>query len=337
MQQTLAQWHATLRFATGVTAAFVVCEFMGWFPSFLAAMLTGALLANLPARPPLKMAIGLVLAIAFPAQLAFLLSVWFRGMPFLLFGLVGLCMLLAFHKMLGGGSPLPPLLMLICLATIPVITLTVPAYADLMPTALTRGMIVAMLIIPLVWLAWPERLPPNPAPPPSPLREASRLRLALMSTFVILPLMFVYLLFGLTQVLPVMIGTLLIVTNFDPARGGKHALRLIVANFGGGLCALLLHTALMTTPSLWFLGGLLFLATLAFGARISAGGPMTPVYVIACNAMLVIFGSALAEGPSSLWLWIKRLGEFVLAGAFAVGMMEIAWYRFSPRREATAS
>jgi hypothetical protein len=198
-------------------------------------------------------------------------------------------------------------------------------------------MIVAILIIPLVWLPWPERLPPNPAPPP-PLREASRLRLALMATFVILPLMFVYLLFGLAHVLPVMIGTLLIVTNFDPGRGSKHALRLIVANFGGGLCALLLHTALMTTPSLWFLAGLLFLATLAFGARISAGGPMATIYVLACNVMLILFGSALAEGPSSLWLWVKRFSEFVLAGAFAVGMMEIAWHWFSPpRREATAS
>ena len=54
-------------------------------------------------------------------------------------------MLLAFHKMLGGGSPLPPLLMLICLAVVPVIALTAPPYAHVLPQALVRGMLVALV------------------------------------------------------------------------------------------------------------------------------------------------------------------------------------------------
>ena len=51
-----ARLHATLRFAIGVTAAFVLCEFMEWTPTFLAPVLTAVLLANLPMRPPLKLA-----------------------------------------------------------------------------------------------------------------------------------------------------------------------------------------------------------------------------------------------------------------------------------------
>jgi hypothetical protein len=283
------------------------------------------LLGNLPMRPPLKVALGLLFTITVSALVAFLLSTWFRGNPFFLFALLGLCMLLAFHAMLGGGSPLPPLLMLICLATIPVITLTAPAYADLMPIALVRGMVVALVVIALVWLPWPVQLPPKPKPAPMP-REASTLRLALLATAVILPLMLVFLLFGLVDVLPVMIATVMIVANFDPRQGRKYALALVAANFAGGLCGMLLHIALSTTPSLWFLAGLLFFATLVFGARISAGGPLSPIYVIACNAMLIIFGSAIGEGPGSLSLWLTRLFQFALAGAFAAGMMELAWH-----------
>jgi len=333
--QTQAQWQSTLRFAVGVTIAFVLCELMAWTPTFLAAVLTAALLGNLPVRPPMKMAIGLLLTIALSALVAFLLATWFRGTPFILFGLLGVCMLLAFHKMLGGGSPLPPLLMLICLATIPVITLTAPAYADVLPIALVRGMLIALVLIALVWIPWPERLPPKPAPASAPQpREVPTLRLALLATAVILPLMFVYLLFALADVLPVMIAAVMIVANFDPRAGSKHAWGMIVANLGGGLLGFLLHVALSTTPNVWFLAALLFFATLAFGARISAGGPSVPIYVIACNAMLIIFGSAIAEGSGSLNLWLTRLFQFTLAGAFAVGMMELAWHQFSPPRSA---
>ena len=60
MTQDRAQWHATLRFAVGVTVAFVGCELLGWSPSFLAAALTVALLANLPVRLSPKLAFGLL-------------------------------------------------------------------------------------------------------------------------------------------------------------------------------------------------------------------------------------------------------------------------------------
>ncbi|BCT93224.1 hypothetical protein LYSHEL_22470 [Lysobacter helvus] len=339
MKQTEAQWQSTLRFAVGVTAAFVLCEFLKWLPSFLAAALVAALLGNLPIRPPAKVAIGLLVTISVSALGAFLLSVWFRGMPFVMFGLLAVWMLLAFHKMLGGGSPLPPLLMLICLATIPVITLTAPAYADVLPIALVRGMVVALAIIYLVWLPWPAVQPPKPKPLPPP-RETSTLRLALLATAVILPLMLVFLLFGLADVLPVMIASLMIVANFDPRAGGRQALALIVANFGGGMCGMLLYIALSTTPSLWFLAGLLFFATLAFGARISAGGPTAPVYVIACNAMLIIFGSSLGDSAGSFSLWVTRVFQFTVAGTFAVGMMELAWHppvRLLPLRAGRSS
>ncbi|MUV13691.1 DUF2955 domain-containing protein [Noviluteimonas gilva] len=334
MKQDRAQWHATLRFAVGVTVAFVACELLRWSPSFLAAALTVALLGNLPVRLSPKLAIGLLISISFAALLAFLLSVWFRDTPVILFGLLGLCVLLAYHKMLGGGSPLPPLLMLICLAVIPVIALTAPPYAHVLPLALVRGMLVALAVIALVWIVWPEPIPPKPPAPP-PVLAASPLSLALRATAVILPLMLVYLLFGLVDVLPVMIATVMLVANFDPGRGRLHALGMVAGNFVGGLMGFLMHAVLLTTPNVPFLATLLFVVTLAFGARIAVGGSLLPVYVITCNAMLIIFGQAIAEGSSSLSLWLVRLFQFSVAGAFAVVMMGFAWHRV-PRPAASA-
>jgi len=73
---------------------------------------------------------------------------------------------------------------------------------------------------------------------------------------------------------------------------------------------------------------------LGFGQRIVAGGPAAAVAVIACNAMLIILSSAIASGPSSLSLWLIRVFQFALAGAFAVGMMHLVWQYAISRRVA---
>ena len=111
----------------------------------------------------------------------------------------------------------------------------------------------------------------------------------MLSTAVLLPLVLVYLLFGLSDVLPVLMGTLMLVVNFDLRSSRLQALGMILGNFAGGLFGLLLYAALLTTPSLPFLALLLFPALLLLGQRIVAGGPAAPALLVACNAMLIIF------------------------------------------------
>lgn len=329
--QADARVHATLRFAAGVTAAFVLCEVMQWTPSFLAPVLTAVLLANLPIRPPLKMGLILIAVMAAAALFAFAMASLLRGTPIVLFGAVALSLFLSFYAMVSGRQALPFMLLLICLATVPVVVMVAPAYAGILPTALIRGIALALAMIWIVYLPWPCTTAPSPKPAAKP-SEATPLTRALLSTAVVMPVMLVYLLFGLADVLPVLVATVMLVINFDVQGGRMQALGMILGNFVGGLLGLLLHTVLLTTPSLPFLALLLFLVLLGFGQRIAAGGPAAAVAVIACNGMLIIFGSAIASGPGSLALWLTRLFQFALAGAFAVGMMNMLWHRFIPQR-----
>jgi hypothetical protein len=318
-----------LRFAVGTTASFVLCEVLRWPPSFLAPVLTAVLLANLPLRPPLNMGLALVLTMSFAALFAFALASLFHEMPIVLFGALALCMFLAFLALLSGRSRLPALLLLICLATIPVVVTIAPVAAGILPLALIRGMALALLVIWTVYLPWPRVAVPAPAPAAA-ADTFSPLTMALFSTAVVLPLMLVYLLFGLADVLPVLVATVMLVAKFDVRRSRLHALAMILGNFAGGLLGLLMHTLLLTTPTLPFLALLLFLVLLGFGQRIAAGGPTAAVALIACNAMLIIFGTAIASGPGSLLLWLIRLLQFTLAGAFAIGMMTLVRHRTAP-------
>jgi DUF2955 family protein/fusaric acid resistance family protein len=328
-----ATLHATLRFAVGVTAAFVLSEWLQWVPTFMAPALTAVLLANLPTRPPLKMSVALIGTMAVAALFAFALAALLRGTPFVLFGLIALCMFLAFHVMASGRQRLPAMLLLICLATIPVVVMIAPVGAEILPVALIRGIAMAVVLIAVVYIAWPRVPRPKAAIATTP-GDASPLAIALLSTAVVVPLMLFYLLFGLADALPVMVATVMLVANFDLQRSRMHALGMVAGNFAGGLLALLLHAVLMTTPSLPFLALLLFVVLLGFGQRIVAGGPAAAVALIACNTMLIILSSSLASDSASLALWLTRLLQFALAAAFAVGMMNLIWHRATPRAAA---
>ena len=189
------------------------------------------------------------------------------------------------------------MLLLICLATIPVVVMIAPAQAGALPMALIRGIALALVMIGLVYVPWP-RMPVPAAKPAASAHAATPLARALLSTAVVMPLMLVYLLFGLADVLPVLVATVMLVVNFDLQGGRKQAMGMVVGNFAGGLLGLLLHTVLLTTPSLPFLAWLLFLVLLGFGQRIAAGGPMAGVALIACNAHVdhLQFGDRVGPG-----------------------------------------
>jgi len=255
------------------------------------------------------------------ALYAFVLASFLRGTPAVLFGAIALTMLLAFHAIASGRPSLPFMLLLICVATIPVIVMIAPAQAGALPKAMVRGAVVAVLMIVAVYVPWPR--PPAAASAPARPPADSPLKLALLSSAVVMPLVLVYLLFGLSDAMPVLITTVLLVINFDVSRGRAQAMVMILGNLLGGVLGIALHTLLLVAPSLWTLAALLFVVLLGFGQRIAAGGPMAPVAVITCNSMLIVLSLAILSGPGSLSVWLTRLFQFALAGAFAVGVMSL--------------
>ena len=102
--ETEARTHTLLRFAAGTTGAFIVCEAMGWYPSFLAPLLAGVLLANLPTALPFKAGVVLVLVQSLGAYAAFILTSLLHETPTVLFGAVAIILLLCFSNLARGPS-----------------------------------------------------------------------------------------------------------------------------------------------------------------------------------------------------------------------------------------
>ena len=315
--------HAFLRFSAGVTVAFILAEAMGWAPTFLPPVLLAVLITSLPNSPPLKVGLALVVVMAAAALVAFILPSLLSGVPQILVGAIALVIFLAFATMAQGRGKLPATLLLLCMSTAPVIAMVAPAQADFLPKALVWAMGVAMVVLWGMYALWPEVVPRPALPPAAPL--ASPVKTALVGTAVVMPVMLVYLLYGLADALPVLVTTVLLVANFDPQQGMMQGLGMMIGNLFGGLIGLVAFFLLAMAPSLITLALITFLIAAAFAIRIDKGGPGAAIALLTCNSALIILSTALANPSASSGVWITRLLQFALACLFAIGMMSLVW------------
>jgi len=62
---------------------------------------------------------------------------------------------------------------------------------------------------------------------------------------------------------------------------------------------------------------------------------MAAVMLVAFNTTLIVFSSSLLSDNGTFSIWVTRLTQFLIAGAFAIGMMALLWPRNdkpAPRR-----
>ena len=314
-----AKLHFVLRFSVATTASFVICEWLGWQPSALAPVLTGVLLANLPVSPPPKVGVALVIVMAMSAWFAFLLTMWLNQTPHLLFGIIGIIIFLAFAGLAQAKAQLPLTLLLICITVVPVITLTLSQYAGIFPGLLVRSMALAIVFTWIVYAIWPRPSPKSPDPPALP--SDAPVATAAIGTAIVLPLMLVYLLYGWTDAIPVLLTTTLIVAKMEEERGAASAWAKLLGNFLGGFIAIAAYYVLAIAPSLATLALITFIIGSGFALQIVKGGVRGGNALIAYNATMVILGLALLKGPANSGTWGARVVQFAIACTFAIGMM----------------
>jgi hypothetical protein len=139
-------------------------------------------------------------------------------------------------------------------------------------------------------------------------------------------------LLGLTDAIPVLLTTVLLVAKMEEERGAAAGWAKLAGNFLGGFVAIAAFYLLQIAPSLASLGLITFIIGIAFGQRIVKGGVGGGNALLAYNATMVIFGLALLKGQSNSGTWGARVVQFAIAVIFAVGMMRLLMPLAKPRR-----
>jgi len=314
-----ARFHFVMRFSVATSAAFVICEWMDWQPAALAAVLTGVLLANLPFSPPPKVGIGLVIIMAICAWMAFIFTTLLRETPHILFGLIAVFLFLALSMLAQAKAQLPMTLLIVCFTVLPVMALTAPQVGEQLTSVFVRGMALAVIFTWVAFAIWPLPSPTPPGPPPA--TTESPVAAAAIGTAIILPLMLVYLMFGLTDAIPVLLTTALLVAKIEEERSAATASAKLIGNFLGGFIAVPAYYAVEMWPNLTTLAIVTLVIGIGFGLQIVKGGVRGGNALLAYNATMVIFGLAILKGPANSGTWGARVVQFGIACTFAVGMM----------------
>ena len=322
--------HFILRFAVGTTLGFTVCEFMGWQPSALCAVLSGILIAKLPVAPPFKLGVMLALVMFLSAWITYALSAWLFEVPHILFGVIGVFLFLAFFGLARAKAQLPLTLLLICIAIIPLLTLTLPDQASRMAEVLTRAMGLAVINTWVMHAIWPRVLIIPQAPPQEAV--GAPIATALVGTFIVLPVMLVYWLFGLSDAMPVLLQTVLLIAKMEEERSRAAAFAKLISNFLGGFVGLAAYLLLGIAPTLVTFALITFILSVWFGFLISKGGIKGSNAELAFNATMVIFGLFILKGDANAGAWSARIVQFFIGCSVAVGMMALLW----PRARAAA-
>jgi hypothetical protein len=316
-----ARLHAIFRFATGITVALVLCEYMEWAPTFLAPIFFALLITNLPASPPLKVGIVLIVLMSATALTSFLLVTLLRNAPAILVGIIGILVFLALVALAHRRATMPAMLVLIAVATVPVIGMLDLTYAGTFAWVLAAGLAIAIVDVWCMYAIWPTPMPKTAQAAPPPIDFP--IRMALAGTLIVMSLLLLYLLFGWVDVIPVLTSTLLIVIHLEPDEGGRQAMYRSVSVLFGGLIGWVAFLLLAIMPTLATLALITFVIGLLFATHVDKPGAHGTIAALAFNTAMILFGKAIASPDNSSGIWIQRLFEFTIAGFFAVGMMHV--------------
>ena len=139
----------------------------------------------------------------------------------------------------------------------------------------------------------------------------------MMSTVLVAPIMVVFLLFGLSSYLLVLVFVTLLAVQPDVASGIKGALGLVAGNMLGGVFAIVIYQFAVITSDLLFVSLLIALTTLVLGPRIFAGGAMGAVCNTALTTVLIIIGMSVSPiFPDAGAKFFSRIIQVIFAGMY---------------------
>ncbi len=322
-----------LRYAAGATLALGVALAIDWPLAYLSAVLALSFLATPDPCPSLRQGAGFVAVVAAASLAGLFLARWLLPFPLVFVPVVGLFLFRLFHAKTGGTSPLLIMWLLIAVLVIPLVALLSPGIASQVTILIPMCAAAAILYVWTTYLFFPDPpgvvVAPPPAKPTPPAPE--RLRLALETTLVVLPVFVLFYTLELAGSLLILVFVAMLSSQPGFAKNYKAGAGLVLGNVIGGAVAVAIYELLVMAPEFPFLLLITLLTGLVFGARVFSGKPTSPLFAMAFSTVVLIIGSTTsgnAEAGDKVTTRVLQILVAVLYVVIAFGTLE----RFHARR-----
>lgn len=317
-----------LRLACGTALCTAASYGLALPLSFLSPVLAVLLLASMPRPLPVKMALVLTLVAAFTTSLGLLLVPLLRYYPACGVLLIGVGLFRVFTYGLRGGNVLIMTFLVIGMTMISAAGFASFELAMAVIGALVKGLLLAVVIVGLSHVLFPE--PANsPAPPPAPALPAEDVpRVALRATLIVLPT-FLLVLIDPASYLPIILKAVSLGQQSTTTRTRHAGRELLGSTLLGGLLAVLFWCALSLFVHLWmfFLWMLLFGLFLARKLYRLHPTQLTPGFWLnTLITMIILLGQSVedsAAGKDVYTAFAVRMGLFILVTLYSGVMMHL--------------
>jgi len=317
-----------LRLACGTALCTAASYGLALPLSFLSPVLAMLLLASMPRPLPVKMALVLTLVAAFTTSLGLLLVPLLRYYPMCGVLLIGVGLFLVFTYGLRGGNVLIMTFLVIGMTMISAAGFGSFELAMAVIGALVKGLLLAVIIVGLSHVLFPE--PANsPAPPPAPALPAEDVpRVALRATLIVLPT-FLLVLIDPASYLPIILKAVSLGQQSTTTRTHHAGRELLGSTLLGGLLAVLFWCALSLFVHLWmfFLWMLLFGLFLARKLYRLHPTQLTPGFWLnTLITIIILLGQSVedsAAGKDVYTAFAVRMGLFILVTLYSGVMMHL--------------
>ncbi|PNA04019.1 MULTISPECIES: DUF2955 domain-containing protein [unclassified Pseudomonas] len=317
-----------LRLACGTALCTAASYGLGLPLSFLSPVLAVLLLASMPRPLPVKMALVLTLVAAFTTSLGLLLVPLLRYYPVCGVLLIAIGLFLVFTYGLRGGNVLIMTFLVIGMTMISAAGFASFELAMAVIGALVKGLLLAVVIVGLSHVLFPE--PANsPAPPPAPALPAEDVpRVAMRATLIVLPT-FLLVLIDPASYLPIILKAVSLGQQSTTTRTHHAGRELLGSTLLGGLLAVLFWCALSLFVHLW----MFFLWMLLFGLFVARKlyrlhpTQLTPGFWLnTLITMIILLGQSVedsAAGKDVYTAFAVRMGLFILVTLYSGVMMHL--------------
>lgn len=284
-----------LRFFVGVVVSFVIAFTFDWPFAYIMPLFVAKFLGNEKPAMTFKTLVSIFLVVTTAFILGGILTRTLLPYPIVFLLVMTLIIFWLSYWNNSGGNELVITLLLVGFTLVPLLGLIHDALAQYVTTGFLTSCVLSILLTMIMHVLIPDQLAHNiqeVAPPVELPNKPTRVKLALLSTLMVMPVMAFFFYFNLTSEALILLFIAIMAQKPDLVAGVKGSKALLIGNTLGGLAAIAIYTILTVVPSYTFFVLLFALATIVFARLIFANKALGPLYVMAFSTLIVLISGA---------------------------------------------
>lgn len=314
-----------LRFAFGVTIAVLLAYSIEWPLAFLLPVLSATLLALPLPKPTLQASLHNMLSTLKAFSLGLLFSIFFLRYPAAYIILLSLTLFHLYYYLNRGGSFWLTLMSILAVLILPMLAISHQGLAIGVSVGFVYSSWATMGIIWLMHFLFPD--PEHSAFPP--LKKYQKgyskvaAQLALKSALVVFPIAAIFISYGLSDYLLVMVFAALFILKPELTQGKEAGKNSLISTLLGGGYACFFYWLIVAVPEFHFFILLLFATSLFFARNIFSQNKLAKYYSSAFIAMLVVVNSSMVAGADFSTIFVNRILLISLAIIYIIFALKV--------------